>query len=46
MILSHARLPIPTLPHVQNEGISPEEVNQPPEKLTNSMLSDFLNSRR
>ena len=52
MILNHARLPIPTLPRVAKlaSDSSPEKVNQLSEKLTkkltNSMLSDFLNSRR
>ena len=48
MILSHARLPVPTLPQVatlDSEGISQfsRKVNQ---KLTNSILEDFLKSRR
>ena len=52
MILSHARLPIPTLPHKAElaSDSNTEKVNQFNEKLTkkltNSMLSDFLNSRR
>ena len=52
MILSHARLPIPTLPHEAKSAMdsNPEKVNHINEKLTkkltNSMLSDFLNSRR
>ena len=39
MILSHARLPIPTLPQIGNHS----EVNQ---VLTNDMLTTFLASRR
>jgi len=43
MILSHARLPIPTLPQIQNTATDAEKVNQ---KLTNNMLDTFLASRR
>lgn len=48
MILSHACLPIPALPHKAKltTDVQSEKVNQISEKLTNSMLSDFLNSRR
>jgi len=52
MILSHARLPVPALPHERElaSGWSPEKVNQFSEelttKLTNFMLSSFLSSRR
>jgi len=52
MILNHARLPIPTLPRIAKLASDhrPKKVNQISEKLTkkltNSMLSDFLNSRR
>ena len=48
MILSHARLPIPTLPRKRElvSDYQPEKVNQFSKKLTNSMLSDFLSSRR
>jgi site-specific recombinase XerD len=52
MILSHARLPVPTLPRkfeLASES-QPKKVNQFSEKLTkkltNSMLSEFLTSRR
>jgi hypothetical protein len=40
-VLSHARLPIPTLPH-ERELASGYQAK----KLTNSMFSDFLDSRR
>ncbi len=45
MILSHARLPIPTLPPKANPNIdyASEKVNQ---KLTNDLLEAFLKSRR
>ena len=45
MILSHARLPIPTLPHEANLNIdyAPEKINQ---KLTNDKLEAFLKYRR
>ena len=46
MILSHARLPIPTLPQIGNQSDSEPEVNQVNQKLTNDMLSAFLSSRR
>ena len=52
MILSHARLPIPTLPHEASLGTDSitEKVNQYSEKLTrkltNSIIDDFLDSRR
>ena len=41
MILSHARLPIPTLPHEANLNIdyAPEKINQ---KLTKKLISDLL----
>ncbi len=42
MILSHARLPIPTLPQIQNALSDAEKVNQ----LTSDMLDTFLASRR
>jgi len=49
MILSHARLPIPTLPHEANLNIdyAPEKINQKlTKKLTNDVLESFLKSRR
>ena len=48
MILSHARLPIPTLPHkaTLNTNFKPQEVNQVNQKLTTDILLGFLNSRR
>jgi len=48
MILSHARLPVPTLPRECKlaSDYQPKNVNQISEKLTNSMLQEFLNSRR
>ena len=52
MILSHARLPIPTLPHKATLDINPdiEKVNQVNQKLTkkltNATLSTFITSRR
>ena len=48
MILSHARLPVPALPPKRELALdsNPEKVNQFSEKLTNDMLSAFLDSRR
>ena len=50
MILSHARLPIPTLPREATLGTDsiPEKVNQwlTPKRLTPELLSTFLGSRR
>jgi integrase len=50
MILSHARLPVPTLPHECElaSDIIPEKVNQwlTPNRLTPELLSVFLGSRR
>ncbi len=48
MILNHARLPVPTLPPkaTLDTNYKPEKVNQLSEKLTNSTLQEFLNSRR
>jgi site-specific recombinase XerC len=46
MILSHARLPIPTLPLIQNTSSDTEKVNQVNQKLTSGMLDTFLASRR
>jgi len=43
MILSHARLPIPTLPQIGNIPTSTEKVNQ---QLTRDLLEAFLKSRR
>ncbi len=46
MILSHARLPIPTLPQIGNQLNSGLKINQVNRKLTNDILSAFLDSRR
>ncbi len=48
MILSHACLPVPALPHEAELDTNPnlQKVNQFSEKSANSMLTDFLNSRR
>ena len=52
MILSHARLPVPTLPRERLSNIThlPEKVNQPHEKLTKKLtkqlLDEFIKSRR
>jgi len=47
MILSHARLPIPTLPQIGNSQNRPEDVNQMLTKmLTSDMVSAFTTSRR
>jgi len=50
MILSHARLPIPTLPQIRNTSSDAEKVNQVNQKLTKRLTTDilsaFLASRR
>jgi hypothetical protein len=44
MILSHARLPVPTLPHeaVSNITHLHKKVNRPAEKLTKQLLDEFI----